>query len=84
VRFRAVHRITADAFADTVKIGESKIDRVRKESEYAAEHVDESYNRPLANINDWIKDIDPKNISLHCQGGYRSMMASIYLTSARF
>jgi hypothetical protein len=34
-------RIT-DAFADAVKIGESRVIDVRKESEYAAEHVDES------------------------------------------
>jgi rhodanese-related sulfurtransferase len=35
-----------DAFADAVKIGESRVIDVRKESEYAAEHVDESYSRP--------------------------------------
>jgi len=81
----AVHRITADAFADAVKIGESRVIDVRKESEYAAEHVDESYSRPLANINDWIKDIDPKeHFFLHCQGGYRSMMAASILQARGF
>lgn len=81
----AVHRISTDAFAEAVKIGESRVIDVRKESEYAAEHVDESYSRPLANINDWIKDIDPKeHFFLHCQGGYRSMMAASILQARGF
>ena len=80
-----VHRINADAFAKAVKIGESKVVDVRKESEYSAEHVDESYSRPLSNINDWIKDINPKeHFFLHCQGGYRSMMAASILQARGF
>jgi hydroxyacylglutathione hydrolase len=81
----AVHRISADAFAKAVKIGESRVIDVRKESEYSAEHVDESYSRPLANINDWIKDINPKeHFFLHCQGGYRSMMGASILQARGF
>ena len=53
---------------------------VRKESEYAAEHVEEAYNRPLAYINDWIRDINPEqHFFLHCAGGYRSMIAASIL-----
>jgi hypothetical protein len=26
----------------------------------SAEHVEESYNKPLAAINEWMKDINPK------------------------
>ncbi len=55
---------------------------VRKETEYAAEHVEDAYNRPLAYINDWIRDVDPsKHFFLHCAGGYRSMMAASILQS---
>ena len=53
---------------------------IRKESEYAAEHIDEAYSKPLAYINDWIKDVNPKeHFFLHCAGGYRSMIAASIL-----
>jgi hydroxyacylglutathione hydrolase len=80
-----VHRVTAEEFAKEVKIGESKVIDIRKESEYAAEHVDEAYSKPLSNINDWIKDIDPKEpFFLHCAGGYRSMIAASILQARGF
>ncbi|EJG02045.1 MBL fold metallo-hydrolase [Flavobacterium sp. F52] len=75
-----VNRITPKQFASEVKIGESKIIDVRKESEYAAEHIQEAYSRPLAYINDWIKEVDPQeHFYLHCAGGYRSMIAASIL-----
>ena len=55
-----VDRITAEQFASEVEIGKDKIMDIRKETEYAAEHIEDAYNRPLANINDWIKDINPR------------------------
>jgi len=75
-----VNRINAETFANQVKIGESVIIDVRKESEYAAEHVEEAYSKPLAFINDWVKDINPEaHFFLHCAGGYRSMIAASIL-----
>jgi hydroxyacylglutathione hydrolase len=75
-----VNRITAEQFASEVKIGKSKIIDVRKESEYAAEHIEEAYSKPLAYINDWIKDVQPQeHFYLHCAGGYRSMIAASIL-----
>jgi hydroxyacylglutathione hydrolase len=75
-----VNRITAETFAQQVKIGESKIVDIRKESEYAAEHVDEAYSMPLADINEWIKDVKPEeHFFMHCAGGYRSMIAASIL-----
>ncbi|HRI19435.1 MAG TPA: MBL fold metallo-hydrolase [Panacibacter sp.] len=75
-----VDRITAIAFAEQVKTGEDKIIDVRKETEYAAQHIEEADNMPLAYINDWIKDINPEvHFYLHCAGGYRSMMAASIL-----
>tara|TARA_B110000503_G_scaffold34835_1_gene56789 strand:- start:2104 stop:3522 length:1419 start_codon:yes stop_codon:yes gene_type:complete len=75
-----VTRITADEFEKEVKIGESRVIDVRKESEYEAEHVEEAYSRPLAAINEWVKDINPEeHFFMHCAGGYRSMMAASIL-----
>lgn len=80
-----VHRITAEDFAKQVKIGESKVIDIRKESEYCAEHVEESYSKPLSSINEWIKDINPKEpFFLHCAGGYRSMIAASILQARGF
>jgi rhodanese-related sulfurtransferase len=80
-----VHRITSEQFATAVKIGESKIIDIRKESEYYAEHVEEAYSKPLAAINEWIKDINPKeHFYLHCAGGYRSMIAASILEARGF
>jgi len=75
-----VNRITAASFAEQVKIGESKVLDVRKESEYNAQHVEEAYSRPLASINDWVKDINPdEHFFIHCAGGYRSMITASIL-----
>jgi len=77
-----INRITAEQFASEVKIGESKIIDVRKLSEYEAEHVEEAYNKPLANINEWIKNINPEeHFYLHCAAGYRSMITASILQS---
>lgn len=75
-----VNRITPQQFSSEVKIGESKIIDVRKESEYAAEHLEGAYSKPLAYINNWIQDIRPEeHFFLHCAGGYRSMIAASIL-----
>jgi hydroxyacylglutathione hydrolase len=80
-----VNRITAPEFKNEVKIGESKIIDIRKESEYCAEHIEDAYSKPLANINDWIKDINPKeHFFMHCAGGYRSMIAASILQARGF
>ncbi len=75
-----VERITAEQFAKTVNVETDKIIDVRKETEYAAEHVKEAYNRPLAYINNWVNDVNPnEHFFLHCAGGYRSMVAASVL-----
>jgi rhodanese-related sulfurtransferase len=75
-----INRITAEQFAGEVKIRENKILDIRKESEYASEHIEEAYSKPLAYINDWMKDLNPKeHFYLHCAGGYRSMIAASIL-----
>jgi glyoxylase-like metal-dependent hydrolase (beta-lactamase superfamily II)/rhodanese-related sulfurtransferase len=55
---------------------------VRKPSEYEAEHVNEAFSRPLAEINEWSKNINPdEHFYVHCAGGYRSMIAASILNS---
>lgn len=80
-----VTRITAEEFAQRVKIGQDKIIDVRKEGEFSAEHVEEAYSRPLQYINDWMKEINPQeHFYLHCAGGYRSMIAASILQARGF
>lgn len=75
-----VNRISAAQFADVVDVNKDIVVDVRRESEYAAEHVENAYSKPLAYINEWVKDINPKeHFFLHCAGGYRSMIASSIL-----
>ncbi len=74
-----IHRISPEEFAE--KFNEnSKVIDVRKEGEYAAEHVNDAYSKPLAYINDWVGNINPdEHFFLHCAGGYRSMIAASIL-----
>lgn len=75
-----VKRISATQFANEVNIESDKVIDVRKEGEYSAEHLDETYSKPLAYINNWINEIDPKeHFYIHCAGGYRSMIAASIL-----
>ncbi|MFB9110824.1 MBL fold metallo-hydrolase [Flavobacterium gyeonganense] len=81
----SVNRITAEQFANEADIQKDKIIDVRKETEYEAEHIEDAYSKPLAYINDWVKDIDPKeHFYLHCAGGYRSMIAASILQARGF
>ncbi len=75
-----INRITPAQFASEYKHGESKVVDIRKETEYAAEHINEAYSKPLAYINEWVKDLNPdEHFFMHCAGGYRSMIAASIL-----
>ncbi len=77
-----INRITAEQFASALTIGKDMVIDVRKQSEYEAAHVEDAYNKPLANINEWINNIDPgQHFFLHCAGGYRSMIAASILVA---
>lgn len=76
----SINRITAEQFSEKIKKNKGPIIDIRRESEYDAEHVENACNKPLANINEWIRDINPKeHFYLHCAGGYRSMIAASIL-----
>lgn len=74
-----VNRISADEFA--AQWGKDKVVfDIRRPSEYAAEHVDESFHRPLSNINEWIGFVDKNTpFYMYCGSGYRSMIAASIL-----
>jgi hydroxyacylglutathione hydrolase len=75
-----VDRITAEQFANVVNTESDQVVDIRRESEYAAEHVENAYSKPLAYINEWVKDINPaEHFFIHCAGGYRSMIAASIL-----
>ena len=76
-----VNRISVETFANQLT-EDSKVIDVRNETEYASEHVNEAYSRPLVDINEWISDLNPdEHFFLHCTGGYRSMIAASILNS---
>ena len=77
-----VDRISPEQFANQVDIQKDMIIDIRTASEFNAEHVANAINKPLANINEWTKDINPnEHFYLYCAGGYRSMIASSILQS---
>jgi hydroxyacylglutathione hydrolase len=78
----SVNRITAEQFAKEFDVKAGNVIDVRRESEYRAEHVEESYNKPLDQINSWFAEMDVnKPFYIHCAGGYRSMIAASILKS---
>jgi len=75
-----VNRITPDEFEKQFINKESKVFDIRRENEYETLHINKAENKPLAYINEWIKEINPdEHFFLHCAGGYRSMAAASIL-----
>lgn len=75
-------RINASQFEGEYVEGKTKVIDVRKCSEFQIGHISDAENNTLSDINLWIKNIDPKeHFYLHCQGGYRSMIAASILQS---
>lgn len=74
-------RISPEELESLIKSGqEPLIIDVRKKSEYDSEHVIDAVNIPLNEINSHLAEFPKdKPFVLHCQGGYRSMIASSIL-----
>jgi rhodanese-related sulfurtransferase len=73
-------RITASQFEGEFIAGKTKVLDVRKCSEFQNGHVEGAENNTLSDINLWMASINPKeHFYLHCQGGYRSMIAASIL-----
>jgi len=74
------NRISAEAFALEMSAKKTLVIDVRKKSEFDSEHVLDSLNIPLNEINAHLSSI-PKTekFILICAGGYRSMIAASIL-----
>jgi hydroxyacylglutathione hydrolase len=74
-----IHRISSETLLAQMHPKAIMVD-VRKETEFELNHLKEAQNLPLANINDWIKEINHEDhFFIHCAGGYRSMIAASIL-----
>ncbi|SDL92211.1 Glyoxylase, beta-lactamase superfamily II [Catalinimonas alkaloidigena] len=79
-----IDETTAAAFAQHYHEGMQLLD-VRKASEYQSQHVAGARNVPLASIFQSLTQLDPSaTYYLHCQGGYRSMVAASILRAKCF
>ncbi|WP_017257702.1 MBL fold metallo-hydrolase [Pedobacter arcticus] len=75
-----VETIDVEAFKQKSEKEELQVLDVRKPSEYEAEHLEFTLNRPLDFINQWTNEFDKDQpYYLHCAGGYRSMISSSIL-----
>ncbi|AWV97234.1 MBL fold metallo-hydrolase [Arcticibacterium luteifluviistationis] len=65
--------------------GDINVIDVRRPGEYEAEHVEGVPSFPLDFINDNMAELDrDKKYTIHCAGGYRSMMAASILKARGF
>jgi glyoxylase-like metal-dependent hydrolase (beta-lactamase superfamily II)/rhodanese-related sulfurtransferase len=80
-----VNRISTAQFAAEWNAENSKVIDLRRASEYAAEHLEDSYSKPLDYINNWMSSLNPsEHVYIHCAGGYRSMIAASILQARGF
>lgn len=82
---KEIDSINSISAVETVKRLENKLSiliDVRKENEYKSQHVVNAHNYQLSSINNYLPKFDEKNdYYIHCQSGYRSMIACSILKS---
>ncbi len=77
----SIHRISAETFENELTEDTLVID-VRKPGEFEAEHVKGAVNIPLDFISEQMSAFPKdKPFTIHCAGGYRSMIAASILKS---
>ncbi|HEY5691213.1 MAG TPA: MBL fold metallo-hydrolase [Cyclobacteriaceae bacterium] len=77
-----IESISAEEYLKQSGQKKSKTIDVRKPTEFAAEHVDGAINLPLDFINEHLASFPRKEpFYLHCESGYRSMVAASILKS---
>lgn len=78
-------RLSSDEFVKAYQKGEYALFDVRKESEFNSQHIKGAHNVPLNQINQHLAEFPKdKPFALHCEGGYRSMIASSILKQRGF
>jgi glyoxylase-like metal-dependent hydrolase (beta-lactamase superfamily II)/rhodanese-related sulfurtransferase len=76
----STERISSEAFAKAYGNKDYELFDVRKKSEFDSQHVKGAHNIPLNEINQHLAEFPKdKTFALHCEGGYRSMIASSIL-----
>lgn len=76
----SVISISALEFAKHHISSEIPVFDVRKESEFNSQHVQNAHHTPLSYLNDHLHEFPKENdFYVHCQGGYRSMIAASIL-----
>jgi rhodanese-related sulfurtransferase len=74
--------VPASGLEEELKTRLDRVFDVRKESEFASEHLKEAKNTPLSEINAHLAEFPAEEgFYLHCAGGYRSVIAASILKS---
>jgi hydroxyacylglutathione hydrolase len=85
LEYDTVSSVSAETLEEIMEEAEEEKEKVmifdvRKDGEYAAEHIIDVPSTPLDNINDHLAEFPKEEeFYLHCAGGYRSMIASSIL-----
>jgi glyoxylase-like metal-dependent hydrolase (beta-lactamase superfamily II)/rhodanese-related sulfurtransferase len=74
-----INRITVEELEHKLKTNSVKVFDVRKKSEYQSQHIDGAENTPLNELNKHLAEFPETEFVIHCQGGYRSMIAASIL-----
>ncbi len=81
----STERLSSDDFVQAYEKGEYELFDVRKKSEYESQHIKGAHNVPLNEINMHLAEFPKdKTFALHCEGGYRSMIAASILKQRGF
>jgi rhodanese-related sulfurtransferase len=79
-----INRITVSQLKDKLKTEGINVFDVRKPSEYQSQHMINAENTPLNALNKHLSEFPKGEFVLHCQGGYRSMIAASILKQRGF
>jgi len=75
----SIDRITVQELEERLEAGTVKVFDVRKNSEFQSQHLKGAENTPLNEINKHLAEFPEQEFVIHCQGGYRSMIAASIL-----
>ena len=80
--FDTIISVPAAEVAEKIDEAKNPVFDVRKESEFASEHVVDSTNAPLGSLNEHFSEFPKEEpFYVHCAGGYRSVIAASILKS---
>ncbi|MFD0796753.1 rhodanese-like domain-containing protein [Maribacter chungangensis] len=78
----SITSVTADVVKATMETKKVPVFDVRKEGEFASEHLVGAKHTPLSDLNTYLDEFpEDEDFFLHCAGGYRSIIAASILKS---